>query len=564
MSHDKLLKWAFGILAVGLLVLPSSASDYSYARIVRLSYVEGAVQVSRPHQDEWEAAALNMPIGQGFVIATQEGRAEIEFEDGSTARMSSNTVLQFTELALSDGGPTTRLALTQGTASFTTQAVKGDTFTVTTPRMDVALTPRTSIRLDVSGTSSVVVFRGNVNLNSFEGSRKVLADETAKFSNALGTVSVSPNPPEDEWDSWVDSRQSVLANGAAEARQYTDAPVNYGMADLTSYGSWNYLPGFGYGWQPFGLAAGWAPFSQGGWGFYSGLGWTWLSSEPWGWLPYHFGNWEYNPVFGWLWFPGFWDYWCPAPVRWYGGGGRIGWGPIIRSLGTPVGGILARQSSAGMAVSAGFRGANPVHGPFGSTPTISEQSGGLGGNGPIRVLSPRDAKGIMQPLELPPLPDGKAPKVGAQINALAFAAGVPKGGEFRGVPSAVVPTFSGLREMHSGVIYDPVESRFMPGNGALTGERIAPVTINGAPRVTRGPVVPLWETASGTSHGPSYTGAPRFNGPPSMVVSGKSTSPGARSNDGFIPSGIGSSSGSGSERSGGGNSSGGGHVGGRP
>jgi hypothetical protein len=44
MSHNKLLKWSLCILAVGLLVLPSSASDYSYARIVRLSYIEGVVQ----------------------------------------------------------------------------------------------------------------------------------------------------------------------------------------------------------------------------------------------------------------------------------------------------------------------------------------------------------------------------------------------------------------------------------------------------------------------------------------------------------------------------------------
>ncbi len=549
MRVSRVWKWMFLFCSASLLVLPSSASDYSYARIVRLSYVEGEVQVSRPHQDQWDVGALNMPIEQGFVIATQEGRAEVEFEDGTAARLSSNTVLQFTELALSNGGRITRLTLTQGTASFATQSGKADQFTVTTPRLDVAIPPHTSVRVDVSGTSSVSVFHGKVNLNSFEGTREVKSGETAAFSNALGTVSISPNAAEDEWDRWVDSRQGALTSGAAEAQQYADAPVSYGMADLSTYGSWDYLPGYGYGWQPFGLAAGWAPFTAGGWGMYPGLGWTWLSSEPWGWLPYHFGNWGFDPTFGWLWFPGYFNYWCAAPVQWYGNGRRIGWSPI-RRLTTPERGSVNGHLA-------------PV-GRFAPMPVVVQQTGQLGGEGTIRVLSPGNLKGSIHPLALPPLPDGKAPKLNGPVSAQSFAGGVPKGGQYRGAPSVVVPTLPGLAYIHSGVSYDPAQNRFVAGTGALPGQRIAPVTMNGASRVTRAPMLPLLGFEPGGTHAPGNAGGPRFHTEPSPLGGGRSLFPGSGSNGGFIHSGIGNPYGGGRGTMGGGygGSIGGGRMGG--
>src|SRR5712692_2195104 len=124
----------------------ASAYDYTYARVVRLSLVDGDVQVARPRAENddqstdsgWEQAVVNLPIQQGFSVATGQGRAEIEFENGATARLADNSLLQFTELALSNGGRITRLTLTQGTATFYANLSRGDSFVVASPHLQVS------------------------------------------------------------------------------------------------------------------------------------------------------------------------------------------------------------------------------------------------------------------------------------------------------------------------------------------------------------------------------------------------------------------------------------------
>jgi hypothetical protein len=70
-----------------------AAADSSHVRIIRLSLVQGDVRFAREtHGDPladskvgWEAAELNLPIRQGYVLATDNGRAEVEFENGAMA-----------------------------------------------------------------------------------------------------------------------------------------------------------------------------------------------------------------------------------------------------------------------------------------------------------------------------------------------------------------------------------------------------------------------------------------------------------------------------------------------
>src|SRR6201997_2029604 len=95
-------------------------ADSSHARIVRLSLVQGDVRFARDvkgdpltdsSQVSWETAALNLPIRQGYVVATDNGRVEVEFENGALAFLAENTVLQFYDLSSEEGGLTTRLIL---------------------------------------------------------------------------------------------------------------------------------------------------------------------------------------------------------------------------------------------------------------------------------------------------------------------------------------------------------------------------------------------------------------------------------------------------------------------
>src|SRR5450755_1951704 len=93
--------------ACALLALPAMAS--SQARIVRLSDVQGSVEIDKNTGMGFESAFVNLPITQGTQLRTRDnGRAEVEFEDGSSLRLTPNTAVEFNTLGLSDSG--TRLS----------------------------------------------------------------------------------------------------------------------------------------------------------------------------------------------------------------------------------------------------------------------------------------------------------------------------------------------------------------------------------------------------------------------------------------------------------------------
>src|SRR5258707_3546642 len=148
-----------------------AVADSSHARIIRLSLVQGDVRFTRDvHGDPltsdkatWEGATLNLPIRQGYVLATDHGRAEVEFENGAMAFLAGNTVLEFFDLSLEDGAKTTRLVLRQGTASFYVNPSGVDYFSVTGGDFTVEADGRAGFRLDNFDDGSVVnVTKGRV------------------------------------------------------------------------------------------------------------------------------------------------------------------------------------------------------------------------------------------------------------------------------------------------------------------------------------------------------------------------------------------------------------------
>src|SRR6202521_2307502 len=93
-------------MACALLALPAAAD--SQARIVRLSDVQGGVQIDKNSGLGFENAFLNLPITQGTQLRTGEkGRAEIEFEDGSSLRLTPNTTVEFSTLGSNEAGKRT-------------------------------------------------------------------------------------------------------------------------------------------------------------------------------------------------------------------------------------------------------------------------------------------------------------------------------------------------------------------------------------------------------------------------------------------------------------------------
>jgi len=99
------------------------------------------------------------------------------------------------------------------------------------------------------------------------------------------------------------------------------------QAQLTPYGSWIQVPGYGLCWQPTVAVTdpAWRPyFDQGHWD-YTDAGWSWESDYPWGGVVFHYGRWcRFNGA--WVWVPGY-D-WAPAWVCWRQADGYSGWAAL--------------------------------------------------------------------------------------------------------------------------------------------------------------------------------------------------------------------------------------------
>jgi hypothetical protein len=279
-----------------------------HARIVRLSLVQGDVRLTRDsHGDPltdpkaaWETAVLNLPIRQGYVLATDNGRAEVEFENGATAFLSENTVLEFYDLSLQDGARTTRLVLRQGTASFYVNPADDDYFSVTGGDFTVEATSRTEFRLDnYDDGSAVDVLQGRVSALHKGNTTPLEKGQSLSMKAGDDTLNTGRLSENDEFDRWVSGRIDSVTTATNAALQYTSSPsYASGFGDLNTYGSWFSCGGSGYGWRPFGAGAAWSPFTMGQWIWDPGFGWTWISSEPWGWAPYHYGGWLFDTSCG--------------------------------------------------------------------------------------------------------------------------------------------------------------------------------------------------------------------------------------------------------------------------
>src|ERR1700747_1960925 len=90
---------------ISSLLLTVRSFATSQIRIVRLSDVHGDVQIDSNTGQGYEKAFLNLPLTQGVKIQTkQDGRAEVEFEDGSTSRITPAAVINFPHLSLRASG----------------------------------------------------------------------------------------------------------------------------------------------------------------------------------------------------------------------------------------------------------------------------------------------------------------------------------------------------------------------------------------------------------------------------------------------------------------------------
>ena len=555
MTSRKLIPSILVILLSSLFGVAHPASaDSSHARIIRLSLVQGDVRFAREaHGDPladskagWENAELNLPIRQGYVLATDNGRVEVEFENGAMAFLKENTVLEFYDLSLNDGARTTRLVLRQGSASFYVNPASGDYFSVTGGDFTVEADGRSGFRLDnYDDGSTVETFKGRVSVLHKKNTTRLEKGQSLSIkAGDDSSVNVARLPDEDDFDRWVSRRIDSVSTATTSALQYTGSPYYApGFADLYTYGAFSSCGAYGYGWRPFGVGLGWSPFTNGQWFMDPAFGWTWLSYQPWGWAPYHYGGWLFDSSCGgWFYSP---------PVLYGYPGYPVGPGrgfprgvhpprPIYR----PVTAVFVRQG--------GKSGIVPMHprDQKGKTPLNLERGvfSNVGTKGVSAQVVPVERGQKWQTLKSPPR---------EALNGSLVATGPPTR-----VSKTVVEANSGTRGVtlgkDSSIAYDPREHRFVNTNSSAASSSAKSSEIrveNGRTAGTastptavtppRAPVTPP-ATRSATSSPPSRNSAP----PPAPRYSGggeRGSSSGSRG--GSTWTGSASSSGSSAGRS---------------
>jgi hypothetical protein len=305
------------LLAVFVGFLPASSRADSQVRIVRLSYVEGDVQIDRRDGRGFERAFLNMPVISGTRLGTGDNAlAEVEFEEGSTIRLAPATRIEFSELSRRDSGrPSSSIELQDGRAYFDLKRKHEEEFSIEVGRRQVRLPKSARFRLTLQGTEAkLAVFKGElkVTANTSGGWLEVRKNETLTLdledaSRYFLAKEISPDRY-DDWDSERDAYRDRYASNTG------NLPYGCGVSDLSYYGNFFYMPPYGYVWRPALVSSAWNPFADGAWVWYPGFGYTWVSGYPWGWVPYHYGSWFFISGYGWCWNPGGrWGNWTNIP-----------------------------------------------------------------------------------------------------------------------------------------------------------------------------------------------------------------------------------------------------------
>ena len=309
---------------VASMFLVESAAAESKVRIVRLSDVEGTVQIERAPGEGLEKAFLNLPILEESQLTTgSDGRAEVEFEDGSTARIGPNSHLLFVRLALADDGKKLNtMQLKWGTFYGNFHEKNGNEFLLKFAQETVTVPENAHYRVVIGDPHSVTVavFKGKVEASGPTGNIEIPEKHSARIDLAAtdaaqkGAIVLARNYDEDSLDGW-DQQQNTYHERYASAGGGSDfsSPYGYGLSDLSYYGSFSMIPGYGYAWQPFFAGTGWSPFMDGAWAYYPTAGYMWVSGYPWGWMPYYYGSWANAPGYGWIWQPGSWNSWSGVP-----------------------------------------------------------------------------------------------------------------------------------------------------------------------------------------------------------------------------------------------------------
>ncbi len=310
------------LLVLALLLVPfvhGEDEPGSHARIVRLSFVVGHVQIAHQQGGGYENATMNVPLVQGDQLRTgNDGWVEVQLENGSTIRLAPESDLTFVTLTRFPSGATaTEVNFDSGEGEFAVAAGDDDgPFRINVRQRVISLKHSSRFRVTTlkADPLEITVWKGEVGVFSSDSGQEVAVKKHEVFMldpEDAGHYDLEKDVQADDLDQWSAERDQYLSSYAPN-NNTAQSPYQYGMSDLNYYGQYYNVVGCNNCWQPYGVGLGWDPFMNGYWNN-SSYGYAWVSAYPWGWMPYRFGQWVFVPGFGWLWQPGWWNRWVSIP-----------------------------------------------------------------------------------------------------------------------------------------------------------------------------------------------------------------------------------------------------------
>jgi Family of unknown function (DUF6600)/FecR protein len=281
---------------------------------VRLSDVEGQVQLSHGAMILASQALANTPVFEGTLITTaDDGRAELQFDDGSVVRITPDSALLISVLRHEGSNDQSELDLQRGLAYFELQSGQADDSIRVRFSNNVVTTSGFTVmrvRMDTP-PGAVSVFSGNAHLD--EGTALSLdlhgGESVALNAADPSQYQLAETIEPDSWDAWNSDRDEALTSAEAQ-RTAPNSKLpdsnNPAWSDLDTNGNWYNVPGQGYVWSPYEAQnSAWDPYGCGSWMWTPNFGYMWVSCESWGYMPYMSGMWNYYDGFGWGWTPGY-------------------------------------------------------------------------------------------------------------------------------------------------------------------------------------------------------------------------------------------------------------------
>jgi Family of unknown function (DUF6600)/FecR protein len=314
------------MIATLLLLAPAYAlsADFGYMRI---SLIEGDVQIKTPEAGDWGFASINGPVGEGDQVwAPQDARVELQLDTGTYIRLDQDSALQI----LSMDKDSSQFYLSQGNAYIYNDAPGGSVIQIDTPDASTRAFDKAIFRIDMSEQhTDVAVYKGYVETENEIGRTRINAGQMVSLGqDTYGEL--APMGPPDEWERWNEARNDKVFAGRGASSRYLPVELGAYSYDFDNNGRWVQVPDYGNVWMPtVAVGASWSPYRDGRW-IWRDDDYVWVGSEPWGWAPYHYGRWSFGVNIGWFWVPPVASevYWSPGYVGWVRTANYVAWVPL--------------------------------------------------------------------------------------------------------------------------------------------------------------------------------------------------------------------------------------------